>query len=113
TLIGETTGFKLPAGRAWMLPYDNVKVWTPAYEAWWQNKIAVGTSAPADKAGWCFPALFNVRDRWVMLTEANVDGTSYCVHLEPKAEDGLYRVRLPEAEETFGAGPQEAVAKLP
>jgi alpha-glucosidase len=112
-IIGETTGFKLPAGRAWMLAYDPVTTWSPAYEGEWQNKIAVGTSAPANKRGWCFPALFNVRDHWVMLTEANMDGSCYGAHLDGNAEDGLYRVRLPEPEETFGVAPQEAVATLP
>ena len=112
-IIGETTGFKLPEGRAWMLAYDPVTDWTPAYEGEWQNKIAVGTSAPVNKRGWCFPALFNVRDHWVMLTEANLDDSAYGAHLDGNAEGGLYRVRTPEAEETYGLAPQEVVAKLP
>lgn len=113
TLTGETTGFKIPAGRAWMLPYDPVSVWAPAYEADWQNAIAVGTSAPKSKRGWCFPALFHVHDRWVLLTEANIDGTSFATHLEGVASDGLYRIRLPEPEETYGVAPVEATATLP
>lgn len=113
TITDETTGFKVPAGRAWMLPYDPVGIWAPAYESDWQNAISVGTSAPGDKRGWCFPALFNAKDSWMLLTEANLDGSSFATHLDGVATDGLYRIRLPEPEETYGVAPMEATATLP
>jgi alpha-glucosidase len=114
TITGEATGFKMPLpGWAWMLPYEKVARWAPAYEMEWQNRIPVGTTAAEQYAGWAFPALFHVRDRWVLITEARLDGTCYAAHLEPKAEGGLYRVRLPEADETYGVAPREATAKLP
>jgi len=113
TITADASGFNIPAGDAWMLPYDPVGVWAPAYEGDWQNKIPVGTAAPRDKRGWCFPALFNVRDHWVMLTEVGMDGSCFASHLQPKAKGGLYQMRLPETEETYGVAPQEATAKLP
>lgn len=114
TLTDEDTGFKIPMpGYAWMLPYDKIGTWAPAYEAEWQNKILVGKTSPLNCAGWCFPALFNIRDHWVLLTEADMNGTCYAAHLQPKADDGLYRIRLPEDAETYGVAPKEATAKLP
>jgi alpha-glucosidase len=113
TILSDVSGFKIPEGRAWMLPYDAVGLWAPAYEAFWENDIAVGTSSAEGKRGWCFPALFNVRDRWVMLAEAGLDGSCFASHLQPDAPDGLYRLRPPEVEETYGVAPQEATATLP
>jgi hypothetical protein len=113
TVTGESTGFKLPVGRAWMLPYEKVATWSPAYEMPWQNQIQVGTAAEDQYAGWALPALFNVNNRWVLICEAGLDGTSYAAHLEPGAKGGLYRVRLPEDPETYGVAPKEATATLP
>ncbi len=113
-VTAESTGFKLPAaGRAWMMPYDKLAVWAPAYEAAWQNKIPIGTTAATDTAGWAFPALFHARDHWVLVTEAGMDGTCYAAHLQPEAPGGLYRIRLPEEGETFGVAPQAATITTP
>lgn len=107
-ILGESTGFKLPArGEVWLQPYDRIADWAPSYEAEYNNGIAVGTAAPADAAGWAFPALFHVSDRWVLLTEANVRVDNYGAHLEAKCDGGLYRVRLPEDEEALGVAPKE------
>jgi hypothetical protein len=113
-VTGEATGFKLPEdGRGWMQPYDQVAVWSPAYEAEYRDAIAVGTAAPSDSAGWALPLLFHVRRHWVLITEAAMDGTSFAVHAQPDAEHGLYRVRLPEPGETYGAAPQAARITAP
>jgi alpha-glucosidase len=113
-LTGETTGFKLPAqGHAWMLPYEKVEVWSPSYEMPWRNKIAIGTTSEKQYRGWAFPALFHARNRWVLVTEAGMDGTCYAAHLEPEAPEGLYRIRLPEDEETYGVAAKEAKITAP
>jgi hypothetical protein len=113
-VTGESTGFKLPAvGQAWMMPYDKLAEWAPSYEAEWQNRIPIGTIAPPDKSGWAFPALFHARDRWILVTEAAMDGTCYAAHLQPEAPGGLYRIRLPEDGETYGVAPREAKIALP
>jgi alpha-glucosidase len=113
-VTGESTGFALPKdGTAWMLPYDRLALWSPSYEMPWQNRIPVGTTAGAEHAGWAFPALFHVRSRWVLISEAGIDGTCFGVHLEAEAKDGLYRVRLPEDDETYGVAVKEARISAP
>ena len=66
-----------------------------------------------ENAGWALPMLFRTSDSWVLVTEAGLDRTSYGVHVEQRAEGGLYRVRLPEEEETYGVAPQAAAITLP
>jgi hypothetical protein len=112
SLIAESTGFHLPPGRAWMQPYQAVAQWAPAYESDYRNGIPTGTIAP-ENVGWALPMLFRTSDSWVLVTEAGLDRTSYGVHLQQRAEGGLYRVRLPEEEETYGVAPQAAAISLP
>jgi alpha-glucosidase len=114
TIEGELTGFRLAApGHAWMLPYDHVGIWSPSYEAAWQDRIEIGATAPEGSAGWSLPALFHSGPNWVLLTEAGMDGTYFGVHLEGDPEDRLYRVRLPEEAETYGVAPREATITPP
>lgn len=112
SLIGEATGFHIPPGRAWMQPYQRVAMWAPAYESDYRNGIQTGTTA-AENVGWALPMLFHTSDSWVLVTEAGLDRTSYGVHVEQRVEDGLYRVRLPEEDETYGIAPQAAAITLP
>ncbi|MBN1478813.1 glycoside hydrolase family 97 N-terminal domain-containing protein, partial [candidate division KSB1 bacterium] len=112
-LTADLTGFNLPDnGEAWILPYSKVDTWAPAYETEWKNAISIGTPAP-EEVGWSFPALFHASNLWIMLTEAGLDTTSFGLHLEQNADDGLYRVRLPEEPETYGVAPKEATIQLP
>lgn len=112
-VTGETTGFNLPAdGFAWMMPYAPVDIWAPAYENDWKNKIAIGTPSP-ETVGWAMPALFNTAGHWILITESDASGDFFTVHFEQDCKDGLYRVRLPESEETYGIAPQEATSELP
>jgi alpha-glucosidase len=97
----ESTGFRMPEGKAWIQPYDDVTKWTPAYEAHYMNEIQTGETSPKPN-GWCFPALFHTDDAWVLLTEAGLDGDFYGAHLNPEARDRLYTIRLPEEEEAMG-----------
>ncbi|MEO8563575.1 MAG: glycoside hydrolase family 97 catalytic domain-containing protein [bacterium] len=113
SLIGEATGFHVPAGGlAWMQPYSRVSTWAPAYESDYRNGIPVGTAAP-DEVGWALPMLFAANDSWILVTEAGLDRTSYGVHVEHRADDGMYRVRLPEEDETYGVAPKAAAISLP
>jgi alpha-glucosidase len=113
TVTGELTGFRLPAeGRAWMTPYQEASTYAPAYEEYYTNGAPVGTESP-NPAGWAFPALFHAAGRWVLLTEAAVDG-SYCgCRLAQTAPDGVYRIRFPDPGEGNGQGPVEPSSKLP
>jgi len=112
SLIDETTGFHLPPGRVWLQPYQRVAQWAPAYESDYRNGIPIGTPAP-ETVGWALPMLFHTTDSWVLVTEAGLDRTSYGVHVQQRAEDGVYRVRLPEEDETYGVAPQAAAIALP
>lgn len=110
---GEATGFKLPhTARVWMQPYSKVDVWAPGYEANYVNGVPAGTSAPGP-SGWALPVLFQQGPVWALVTEAGLDSNYYAIHLEQHAPDGLYRVRLPEFDETYGVSPQQATATLP
>jgi alpha-glucosidase len=112
SLTGEATGFHLPVGgSAWMQPYG-ASARGRSYESDYRNAIQVGTAAP-DRAGWALPMLFHTNDEWVLITEAALDRTSYGVHIERRAEGGMYRVRLPEEDETNGVAPQAAAIGFP
>lgn len=113
TVESELTGFAIPAdGRAWMQPYDKVSQWAPAYETYYQKEIPIGTAAPGAE-GWSFPALFQTGQAWVLLTEAAVDSFYFGAHLQPKADNGLYTIRMPEDEEAYNFYPQKPSARLP
>ncbi len=112
-ISGEATGFKFPAGgRVWAQPYSKVDVWAPGYEADYVNGVPVGTAAPTAE-GWALPLLAQVNNLWVLITETALEPSYFGAHLEPRAEGGLYRVRLPEAAETYGVAPQAASITLP
>jgi alpha-glucosidase len=113
SVVGEATGFHVPpGGRAWMQPYSRVSTWAPAYESDYRNGIPVGTPAPED-VGWALPMLFASNDNWILVTEAGLDRTSYGVHVEQRAGNGVYRVRLPEEAETYGVAPRAAAIGFP
>jgi alpha-glucosidase len=103
----ELTGFKFSVGKAWIQPYDDITKWTPAYEAHYMNEVPIGQKSPK-KNGWCFPALFQTEDTWILLTEAGIEGDFYGAHLQPDCTDGLYTIRMAEAEEAEGVFDQIA-----
>ncbi|MCH5373705.1 MAG: glycoside hydrolase family 97 N-terminal domain-containing protein, partial [Planctomycetes bacterium] len=111
----EATGFQLPPGsRAWIQPYQQPSMWTPAYEEYFADGIEAGTAAPTS-AGWCLPALFHVAatDRWVLLAEAAVD-ENYCgCRLEQQAPQSLYKIRFPEPDDGNGTGDVRPASRLP
>jgi hypothetical protein len=108
----EITGFAVPAGKAWLQPYDKITMWTPAYENPFQNGIPVGTTSPHEE-GWCFPALFETEKHWILITESDLDANYAGSHLQPEASNGLYRIRFPESDEAMGLGSAEPTITLP
>ncbi|SDJ89010.1 Glycosyl-hydrolase 97 C-terminal, oligomerisation [Catalinimonas alkaloidigena] len=112
TVQRELTGFKLPDGNAWMQPYDSSTAYAPAYERNYEGPFAVGTPAPLDD-GWCFPALFEVNQHWVLLSEANLKQNFFASHLAQQADSGLYTVVPPESDEAFGYANAQAQWQLP
>lgn len=111
-VLRELTGFDLPEGKAFMQPYDSITPYAPAYERNYEGPFPVGVESPSE-TGWCFPALFETNDHWVLLTEANLKRNFYGSHLHPKAENGLYTIVPPQEEEAFGYGNARAASTLP
>ncbi|MBN1804148.1 MAG: glycoside hydrolase family 97 catalytic domain-containing protein [Sedimentisphaerales bacterium] len=115
TVAKELSGFKLPAGgKVWLHPFDRASMYSPAYETYYLDGAAVGTSSP-NKEGWAFPVLFNNADssRWGLITEAGLD-PSYCgCRLEQNAPDGLYRIRFPDEGEGNYTGEINPSSNLP
>ncbi|MHB8903371.1 MAG: glycoside hydrolase family 97 N-terminal domain-containing protein, partial [Thermoguttaceae bacterium] len=115
TVVEEATGFTIPGGaRAWIQPYQESTQWTPAYEEYFQNGVAAGTTSPT-RAGWCLPALFQLpqHSTWVLLAEAAVDGTYCGGRLAAEAPGGHYRLRFPDPGEGNGVGAVEPSSTLP
>lgn len=109
----ELTGFHIPAGRAWMMPYDRPSTYTPAYELYY-DEVATG-SASADPYGWAMPALFELTaaKHWVLLAEAATDGTYCAARLAQNAAGGVYRIRFPDPGDGNGQGDVAPRGTLP
>ena len=114
TIKTERSAFDIPlTGTAWMLPYDTVGVWSPAYEAVYEKEIAVGTPAPST-TGWAFPSLFHVNNNWLLITEAGLDSTYCGTHLAAKSPNGSYTIEYPLETEGYGhAGGRYPSSSLP
>lgn len=112
-IVLERSGFAVSReAKAWIQPYDlNVRK-KPCYETYYENGIAPGTPSP-NPAGWAFPALFNVRGNWLLITEAALDETYCATHLEDVEANGTYTIRFPEMEEVTSDVDPEPVSSLP
>jgi len=108
----ELTTFTFNAGKKWILPYDEVTSWSPAYEAYFENGIPIGSPAPGPE-GWSFPVLLETGDHWMLLSESGLDA-SYCgTHLESVPGTLSYGIRFPEEGEHYGEGWQQPRSSLP
>lgn len=99
-VLQELSAFKIPKGKAWLMPYDDPAPYKPAYEAYYENEVCTNTQSPT-KSGWAFPALFFVNDSWVLLSESDLDENYCSVHLNSPTERN-YTVRFPEEDEALG-----------
>lgn len=115
TLTAEVSSFALPTnGFIWAHPADNVTVYSPAYETYYENEIAVGTPCPMTN-GWSFPVLFRTADAnaWGLITEAGL-GTNFCgMRLQGTAPAGVYRMGFPQPAEGNGTGSVFPVSTTP
>jgi hypothetical protein len=109
----ERSGFSIAKeGKAWIQPYDlNVRK-KPCYETYYENGVPVGSESP-NPAGWAFPALFNVNNLWLLISEAGLNETYCATHLEDKNKNGLYTIRFPEKEEVTSDVDPEPISTLP
>lgn len=94
----ELTEFNIPAGKAWIHPYDWNDRKKPSYETYAVYDMPVGTESPNGK-GWAFPMLFETAGTWTMVTEAYLDGSYPACHVDNSGSEGAYKIRFPEAEE--------------
>ncbi|MES3023021.1 MAG: glycoside hydrolase family 97 catalytic domain-containing protein [Pseudomonadota bacterium] len=106
--VREHTSFAFDkSARAWMQPMSVAQTgWmntNPAYEEHYQRDVPVGTVSPL-AAGWVFPAMFRSGDDWVVLTEANMDGSFHASRLQAESANGVYRIGAPPAPEVFTNG---------
>ena len=116
-VLRETTSFALPKeSLAWLQPMAVAQTgWmntNPSYEEHYQMAIPAGTAAPTE-AGWVFPALFNAGDAWLLITEADMNGTYHASRLQQQAEGGEYKIGTPMAPEVFTGGALLAQSTLP
>lgn len=104
-LSAEKTSFHFfKSSKAWMQPMSVAKTgWestNPSYEEYYKKEINVGTPAPTD-AGWVYPALFNYKDTWLLVSETGLDGNYCATRLKQNSPDGNYEVGFPDQREAF------------
>jgi len=104
-LSEEKTSFHFFEGsKAWMQPMSVAKTgWestNPSYEEYYKKEINVGTAAPTE-AGWVYPALFNYKDTWLLVSESGLDGNYCATRLKQNAPDGNYSIGFPDQREAF------------
>ena len=104
-LSAEKTSFHFfKSSKAWMQPMSVAKTgWestNPSYEEYYKKEINVGTPAPTD-AGWVYPALFNYKDTWLLISETGLDGNYCATRLKQNSPDGNYEVGFPDQREAF------------
>lgn len=114
TLDAEMTEFSVPTeGKAWIHPYDWNERHKPSYEQYSQNGIRIN-SLPKHDRGWAFPMLFEMENgKWMMITEAVIDGTYPATHVDNSGEGGCYRIRFPESDEPVIADAPNPVSTYP
>jgi len=112
TVTNERTEFSIPEGKVWLENYDMPSDYTPAYEGNYANGIPTGTNAK-DQGGWAFPAMFQLRHHWLLLTESDADGHYFGAHLQQDCTDGVYKIALPLPGEARRVGNVSAVSALP
>jgi alpha-glucosidase len=112
TVKNELTSFSVPEGKTWIQNYEMPAAWEPSYESPYMNGIPVGTPAK-NITGWAFPALFYVKNHWLLVTESDVTENYFGAHLQQNCEDGIYKISLPYKEEGNGIGSIYSTATLP
>jgi alpha-glucosidase len=99
-IIAENTSFNFPEdSKAWLHPQANAQTgWChvePCYEMHYYQDISVGIPAPFE-AGWSFPALFRVKESWILITESGL-GPDYCgSRLSQQSPGGEYFITFPQ-----------------
>ncbi|WP_207511311.1 glycoside hydrolase family 97 protein [Longitalea luteola] len=113
----EYTSFHLPAtAKGWLQPMSVAKTgWeqvNPCYEEFYEKGITAGTQSPL-KAGWVYPALFQSAGQWLLITEADMDGSWCATKLDNDSANSNYRIAFPDGREVIPGGGLKPLAPLP
>ena len=113
-LNDEHTSFRFPeTAKAWMQPMSDPKTgWertNPSYEEEYSMNIAVGTPSPI-ASGWVYPALFQVDDTWVLISETGVKANNTGSRLAADSPGGNYKIAYPSDQEGIFEG--EVLSKV-
>lgn len=113
TVNSEQTQFALPVdGKVWLQNHSLPNQWGPGYEGVYTNGAPIGTKAK-DASGWLFPALFNTKGHWLLLTEANLEPTYFAAHLDSNCANGVYKIAQPQPGEGNNLGEVTATSNKP
>ncbi|HKZ68183.1 MAG TPA: glycoside hydrolase family 97 catalytic domain-containing protein [Chitinophagaceae bacterium] len=113
----EITSFHFNDGtKAWLQPKTEAQSgWehtNPSYEAHYMMDIPAGTPSPA-KNGWVYPALFQYKNMWMLITEAAL-GRTYCgTALQQHSPNNEYSIGFPQPPEVFTNGILNPQSTLP
>ncbi len=132
-VTAEQSGFALvKAQDAWLQGYQEPGIFGPAYE----YNFAKATAGDADEGrssvgavlnplfeyigwqmlgsdGWAMPALFQIDEQYLLIAEANIDGSYPGTHLNGEPKDLTYTIEFPHPEEGLGLGEANPMTKLP
>lgn len=105
TITEEKTGFVFDSTvKAFLQPMQTAKTGfeqtNPAYEDNYRQNIPVGTASPNNN-GWVYPALFQQKEAWVLITEAGMDGTYCGTKLFNQPDSNTYHIAFPDPRETM------------
>ncbi len=100
----EESAFRIPEGTSgWLMPFEkkHEDVWRPV--------------SPSEAVGeFSFPSLFEVEDRWTLLTEAGVDGRYTASRFAVDADETLFQVQFSESERhRMATEPEDVSTELP
>jgi hypothetical protein len=107
-ITAEATSYHFLEGtNAWLQPKTEAQSgWehtNPSYEAHYMMDIKTGTPAPG-KNGWVYPAMFQYKNTWMLITEAAL-GRTYCgTSLQQFSENNEYKINFPQEAEKFTNG---------
>ncbi|MBK5722642.1 glycoside hydrolase family 97 N-terminal domain-containing protein [Dysgonomonas sp. Marseille-P4677] len=86
TIVSEKTNFNFPA---------NITSWVMDYKDDYEKYYPKRTFSEIQDSVLAYPALLNINDKWILLSEANVFNHP-ATRLTKKAGDGLLQVAFPE-----------------
>lgn len=112
SVVDEATEFAFAqGGAAWIQATQEPGRTAPAYENLFEDGIAIGTAT--DAPSWNLGGLFLTAQRWVMLTESDLDGGYFGGHLGAAPAGRTYQLVLPQEGEGLGLGEVEPSSALP